>query len=253
MSAIDVTRFDPTGTSLCLTGEDVTVHFDGVKAVEAVSLELDTGCLMGLIGPNGAGKSTFLNAVSGFVPLTAGRVKIGNRDLSHLPAPRIARLGIARTFQDSRVFKGLSVLDNVTLGALIADSDRREAISAATEVLKLLGIGGLAHVAAGELALGDERRVGLARAVAMRPAFLLLDEPAAGLDGSESSNLAAAIVSVRDRLGCGVLLVEHDMRVIFGICERLQVLDSGRTIAVGTVDEVRHDPRVIEAYFGVHT
>ncbi|MFY9231717.1 MAG: ATP-binding cassette domain-containing protein, partial [Candidatus Nanopelagicales bacterium] len=155
-----------------------------------------------------------------------------------------------RTFQDTRIFKRLSVLENVELGIMSTGKHGAEARDQAYRVLELVGVTKYADEIAGNVPLGDERRVGIARAVATDPDFLLMDEPAAGLDEDETSELATTIVAVRDQLQCGVLLVEHDMSVIFQICEAIHVMDSGRTIAEGTPEEIRTNPAVIEAYFG---
>lgn len=239
-----------SGRSDALTTSGLCVHFEGVKAVDEVDLEVPRGRITGLIGPNGAGKSTLFNAVSGFVPLTAGSVHLGEWDVTGWSPTRIAQHGLVRTFQDTRIFKRLSVLENVELGIMNTGLHGSVARETAGQVLELVGVSHLADETAGNVSLGDERRVGIARAVATDPDFLLLDEPAAGLDEDETGELARTIVAVRDERGCGVLLVEHDMSVIFGICESIHVMDSGRTIAVGNPDEIRSNPAVIEAYFG---
>jgi len=236
-----------------LLAEGACVYFQGVKAVDDVTLEVPRGRITGLIGPNGAGKSTLFNAVSGFVPLTAGRVTLAGQEISKWTPNRIARHGLVRTFQDTRIFKELSVLENVELGAMNAGRFGEEGRKAAIEALDLLSIGHLAKAQAGTVALGDGRRVGIARSLAAGPDILLLDEPAAGLDDVETGVLAQNIVEIRRELNCGVLLVEHDMSVIFGICEWIQVLDYGRTIAVGEPEEIRKNRAVIEAYFGRDT
>ncbi len=233
-----------------LVAEGVHVHFEGVRAVDGVDLELEEGAIMGLIGPNGAGKTTFMNAVSSFVPLTAGRVFLGGEDVSGWPPQRLVRLGLVRTFQDVATFPALSVFENVELGALGAGLSRRAARSRARELLEGLGLAELARLPASALPHGDERRVGIARAVAVGPRFLLLDEPAAGLDDAESLELTRTIATIRDQLGCGVLLVEHDMRIIFRVCERIQVLDNGKTIASGSPEEIRTSAAVVAAYLG---
>jgi branched-chain amino acid transport system ATP-binding protein len=233
-----------------LVAEGIRVHFEGVRAVDGVNLVLEQGQVVGLIGPNGAGKTTFLNAVSGFVKLTAGTVRLGELNVTGWKPELLAARGVVRTFQDVATFPGLSVFENVELGALGAGLSRRQARARANELLGQLGLGHLARLPASSLPHGDERRVGIARAVACLPRFLLLDEPAAGLDDRESLQLAESIAGIRSDLGCGVLLVEHDMRVIFKVCERIQVLDYGKSLAVGSPEEIRLDKQVIAAYLG---
>src|SRR5438067_511905 len=233
-----------------LVAEGIHVHFEGVRAVDGVDLTLERGQIMGLIGPNGAGKTTFMNAVSSFVHLTAGRVLLGGLQVTNWKPERLAKSGLVRTFQDVATFPALSVFENVELGALGAGLSRRNARLRAIELLDKLSLRHLAGLRASALPHGEERRVGIARAVACSPRFLLLDEPAAGLDDDESLQLAETIVGIRDDLGCGVLLVEHDMRIIFRVCERIQVLDYGKSIAVGSPDEIRLNKQVIAAYLG---
>ena len=233
-----------------LVAEGIHVHFEGVRAVDGVDLTLERGRIMGLIGPNGAGKTTFMNAVSNFVHLTAGTVTLGGMPVTSWKPERLAKNGVVRTFQDVATFPALTVFENVELGALGAGLSRRRARERATELLEKLGLRHLATLRASALPHGEERRVGIARAVACSPRFLLLDEPAAGLDDDESLQLAETIASIRNDIGCGVLLVEHDMRIIFRVCERIQVLDYGKSIAVGSPDEIRRNPQVIAAYLG---
>ncbi len=234
-----------------LVAEQIRVHFEGVKAVDGVDLTLDQGEIMGLIGPNGAGKTTFMNAVSHFVPRTSGRVILGGQDVTSWPPHRLATAGLVRTFQDVATFPELTVFENVELGALGAGLSRRKARARAWTLLEELGLERMATMPASALPHGEERRVGIARAVAVAPKFLLLDEPAAGLDDRESLQLAETIAKLRDDVGCGVLLVEHDMRIIFRVCERIQVLDFGKPLALGTPGEIRTNPDVITAYLGV--
>lgn len=233
-----------------LITQGLAVHYEAVKAVDGVDLTLQRGQITGLIGPNGAGKTTFMNAVTGFVPLTAGTVRLDSLDVSDWPPHKLVREGVVRTFQDIATFPELSVFENIELGALGAGLSRARARQRARDLLDRLELGHLARLPASALPHGYERRVGIARAVALSPTFLLLDEPAAGLDDEESVDLARTIAGLRDELGCGVLLVEHDMHVIFGVCERIQVLDYGKTIAVGTPDEIEADEAVIAAYLG---
>lgn len=234
-----------------LVAEGVRVHFEGVRAVDGVDLILEQGEIVGLIGPNGAGKTTFMNAISSFVPLTGGTVMLDGVDVTNWPPQRLVRHGLVRTFQDVATFAGLTVFENVELGALGAGLNRRQAKRRAWELLDSMGLRHRARLPASALPHGDERRVGIARAVAVAPRFLLLDEPAAGLDDAESQALTETIAKMRDELGCAILLVEHDMRIIFRVCERIQVLDYGKSIAVGTPEEIRTDKRVVTAYLGV--
>jgi ABC-type branched-subunit amino acid transport system ATPase component len=240
---------DGSGTTK-LQAEAIRVHFEGVRAVDGVDLTLEHGQIMGLIGPNGAGKTTFMNAISSFVPLTAGRVVLAGVDVTGWSPRRLVKHGLVRTFQDVATFPELSVFENVELGGLGGGLSRRDARIRAWELLEGMDLKHLARLPASALPHGDERRVGIARAVAVRPKFLLLDEPAAGLDDDESLALAATIQQIRDDNGCGVLLVEHDMRIIFRVCERIQVLDFGKSIAVGSAAEIRTDKSVIAAYLG---
>jgi len=233
-----------------LVAEGIRVHFEGVRAVDGVDLTLERRQIMGLIGPNGAGKTTFMNAVSSFVPLTGGRVHLDGIDVTDWAPHKLVARGLVRTFQDVATFPGLTVFENVELGGLGAGLSRRKARARAWELLENMGLRDVASVPASALPHGDERRLGIARAVAVEPKFLLLDEPAAGLDDTESMALTDTIARMRDELGCGILLVEHDMRIIFRVCERIQVLDYGKSIAVGTPEEIRTDRRVVAAYLG---
>ncbi len=233
-----------------LVAKGISVYYAGVRAVDGVDLELKQGEIVGLIGPNGAGKTTFLNAISAFVPMTAGHLTIGDLDVSGWRPQRLVRQGLARTFQEVATFPHLTVFENVEVAGLGAGLRRRPARRRARELLDTLSLAHHANQLASALPHGDERRVGIARAVAMQPRFLLLDEPAAGLDDSESHDLIGTIGQLRDELGCGILLVEHDMRIIFSVCERIQVLDYGRTIAAGTPAEIGANERVVAAYLG---
>jgi branched-chain amino acid transport system ATP-binding protein len=239
-------------TAETLEAHGVSVHFAGVRAVDGVDLKLVRGHIVGLIGPNGAGKTTFMNAISGFVPLTGGKVSLGGDEVTGLGPEKLARRGLVRTFQGVATFPDLTVFENVELGALGAGGSRRKARERTVELLDELRLGHLARHYASALPHGEERRVGIARAVAVGPDFLLLDEPAAGLNDAESEELARTIVQVRDEIGCGVLLVEHDMHVIFGVCQHIEVLDGGKSVASGTPEQVRKNRKVIEAYLGKH-
>jgi branched-chain amino acid transport system ATP-binding protein len=233
-----------------LTASGLRVQFAGVVALDGVDLELTRGEVVGLIGPNGSGKTTCLNALSGFVSLAGGEVVLDGRPVTRWSPARRARAGLTRTFQAVRVFADLSVRDNVEAAALGGGLGRRAARRQAAEVLGRIGLDHLAELDAGAVSAGDERRVGIARALATRPRFLLLDEPAAGLNDAESIRLIDTIRALAGEFGCGVLLVEHDMRVVMGTCARLHVLDSGRTVAAGDPATVAADPDVVAAYFG---
>lgn len=234
-----------------LVVEGVSVHFDGLRALDGIDLELPQGEILGLIGPNGAGKTTLVNVVSGFQRPTDGTVRIGVTVLTRLPAHKIARTGVARSFQGGRPFPELTVGESVEAAALGAGRRRRrEARRMVGDLLRRVQLEHREHERAGSLPFGEERKLGVVRALAAQPTFLLLDEPAAGLNEREADELVLAVRAIRDDFGCGVLLIEHDMRVVMGLCERIQVLDYGKTIANGPPDRVRRDPLVIEAYLG---
>ena len=228
----------------------IAVHFEGIKALDGVDLEVRVGEVHGLIGPNGAGKTTLVNAITGFQRPAAGRVELEGVDVTSRPPHRLAAAGLARTFQSGRSFPDLTVFENVEVGAVGLGVRRAEARDRARAALAELGLGQRADVFAHSLSSGEERRLQVARAIAMRPRFLFLDEPAAGLNEVESDELAETISNLPARLECGVLVIEHDMRVIMGICNRILVLDHGVSISLGSPEQVRSDPAVISAYLG---
>jgi branched-chain amino acid transport system ATP-binding protein len=232
-----------------LRASSVSRSFAGVQALRDVSLELHQGEVVGLIGPNGAGKSTLVNVLSGFDRPTDGRVLLEERDVTSWPAHRRGRHGLARTFQHSHAFGGLTVRENVEVSALGVGASQRRAARRATELLMLLGLAEYADRPASELAHGDERGLGVARALATEPRFVLMDEPAAGLPEAEVPRFAAAVSTVRDR-GAGVLLVDHNVALVLEVCERIHVLDQGTTLAEGTPAEIRAHLGVAAAYLG---
>jgi branched-chain amino acid transport system ATP-binding protein len=235
-----------------LTLEGICVAFAGVPALEDVDLELADREILGLIGPNGAGKTTLINVTSGYAAAQRGRVTVGDRDLTGAPPERIARSGVCRTFQAVRLFGQLTVRENVEVAGLRTRDRRRDARQRAAGLLEEFTLSDRADDLASSLPYGDERRLALARSLAARPGFLLLDEPAAGLNETETDELTAIIAAIPERHGCGVLVVEHDMRLIMGLSHRIHVLAHGRTIAVGTPEQVRNDPVVVESYLGRH-
>ena len=237
----------PGGT---LRASSVSRSFEGVRALDDVTLELHRHEVVGLIGPNGAGKSTLVNIVSGFDFPNTGTVEFEGRDVTSWSPHRRGRAGLARTFQHSRSFRTLSVRENVEVAALAVGAGPREARRRAGELLVLLGLGVRANVAAGALAHGEERRLGVARALAMGPKFVLMDEPAAGLPEAEVPEFAAIVRSVRDDHDAGVLLIDHHMALEMEVCDRIQVLDQGRSLAEGTPTEIRRNLNAASAYLG---
>jgi len=233
-----------------LRAADVSRSFDGVHALQGVSLEIHRHEVVGLIGPNGAGKSTLVNVLTGFDRPTSGVVQLDGKTITSWSAHRRGRSGLARTFQHSHAFRQLSVRENIEVAALGVGSSPRRARATATEILGLLGLERYAETPAGSLPHGDERRLGVARALATDPLFVLMDEPAAGLPEAEVPEFAAVVRSVRDDHNAGVLLIDHNMALIMEVCDRLLVLDQGRTLAEGTPDEIRENLDVVAAYLG---
>ena len=219
-------------------------------ALQEVTLEVHQHEVVGLIGPNGAGKSTLVNVMTGFDRPTAGRVELGGVDVTGWPPHRRARAGLARTFQHSRSFRGMSVRENIEVAALGVRSGPGEARRRADELLGLLGLEPVAGRPAATLAHGDERRLGVARALATRPRFVLMDEPAAGLPEAEVPDFAAVVRDVRDGHEAGVLLIDHNMALVMDVCDRIVVLDQGRTLAAGSPAEIRSNLDVASAYLG---
>lgn len=233
-----------------LVVQGITKDFKGLRALDAVSFTMARGEILGLIGPNGSGKTTLINVITGVLPPTAGQVMVCSRDVTGLPSFRIARAGVARTFQTVRLFRELTVGENIEVAALSVGQSRREARRSAEQAIAELGIAHWTDEFASILPYGDERRVEVARALAMTPDFLLLDEPAAGLNEQESEELLRILAPIPERRNLGMLIVDHDMHLIMRLCHRLHVLNYGRTIGAGTPAEVRRIPEVIEAYLG---
>jgi len=233
-----------------LRASSVSRAFAGVQALDGVSLEVHRHEVVGLIGPNGAGKSTLVNVMTGFDLPSSGTVELEERDVTGWSPQRRGRAGLARTFQHSRSFRGLSVRENVEVAALGVGVGARAARRRADELLELLGLEARAEAPAGALAHGDERRLGVARALATEPRFVLLDEPAAGLPEAEVPEFAAVVRAVRDDHDAGVLLIDHNIALVMEVCDRIHVLDQGRTLAQGTPAEIRSNLDVTAAYLG---
>jgi branched-chain amino acid transport system ATP-binding protein len=245
--------------------EDVTIRFGGLTALESVTFEIREGEILGLIGPNGAGKTTCFNVMTGVYQATSGRVLFDGAPLTKMKRHKITKLGIARTFQNIRLFKSMTVLENVMVGAdahsrvgfwdaLLRTPRHRhteaESAARAKELLKTVGITARHDDLAANLSYGDQRRLEIARAMATGPKLLCLDEPAAGFNPAEKLKLMDLIRRVRDE-GYTVLLIEHDMRLVMGVTDRIVVLEFGRKIAEGAPAEIRDNPAVIAAYLGV--
>ena len=233
-----------------LEARNVHVVFGGIKALGGVNLTLRAGEIMGLIGPNGAGKTTMVNVLSGFQKPSPGSVVVDGTDMSKLSARRMAQAGIARSFQSARLFRQLTVMQNLTVAGLGIGLAKREAEEEATQILDWVGYRHGHHRLCNSLTYSDERRVSIARALALRPSFTLLDEPASGMNDRECDQLMETIVNIPKRFGCGVMLIDHNMQVIMGVCHRVHVLDGGKSLAEGTPDEVKKDPIVLRAYLG---
>jgi branched-chain amino acid transport system permease protein len=238
------------GETGSLRAEGVSLAFSGLQVLRGVELELPPGETLGLIGPNGAGKTTLLNVLSGFQAPDSGSVFLDGVDVTAWSPARLARAGLGRTFQAGLPFAGLTVMESVAVGAMGVGVGRRRAVEVAADVLARLGLDGQAQSPAGLQPPGNQRLLGVARALATGPRYLLLDEPAAGLNDEERRELVAILRGVIRDFGCAILLIEHDMNMVMDLCSRVQVLDDGETVVVGSPEEVQAHPAVVEAYLG---
>jgi len=246
-----------------LEGIEITKRYAGLVANDAVELEVRAGEVVGLIGPNGAGKTTLFDCLTGFTPVTSGRVVLDDEDVTELPPARRAELGMARTFQQAKLFGHLTVAENILLGrhrhyrarawqsALgLGGAGEREATEASRQVATECGLGDVLDAPVGDLPYGTQRMVEVARALATEPTILLLDEPGAGMDSNESAYFGQLIRRIHEERELSILLIEHDVALVAAVSDRVYVLDFGRLIMEGTADEVRRDPRVRDAYLG---
>ena len=242
--AADVQHNEP------LTATGVTVAFGGFKAITDVTLQVTPGAVHGLIGPNGAGKTTMVNVLTGFQAPSLGEILLGDRSVGSLSPHALRRTGIARTFQAGRLFTGLDVLDNLAITGVGLGHSRSESEAEAMRVLRWIGVEHLAELPAAGLPYTDERRVGIGRAIMFNPKFLLLDEPAAGMSEAEADDLASVIKRVAEELGCGVLLIEHNVGLVLKVSKHVYVLDAGQVIEEGDRNVILSSQTVREAYLG---
>jgi branched-chain amino acid transport system ATP-binding protein len=236
--------------SALLVAQDVSRRFGGLLAVSGLSFEVREGEVLGLIGPNGAGKSTTFNVISGFYRPTSGQLTFRGENITGMSASAISRRGLVRTFQHGSLLRDMSVHDNILIGALRAVRDRRARKQRIRETAELLGLGGLLETAAGSLPHGHQRMLSIAIALAARPKLLCLDEPLTGLNSTEIAAALAIMRRIREEFATTIMLVDHNMRAVMRICDRIVVLNHGLKLAEGTPAEIRDDPAVISAYLG---
>lgn len=239
-------------SDIILSGRGVSKTFHGLRAIDDISFDIHKGSIFGLIGPNGAGKSTLFNLITGYHSLTSGSITFFGKVLGNMPIYRRNQMGLARAFQIAKPFPAMTLAENVRVGAMFGRPGDRDVERTTKEALEVTGIAHLAKRRAGELTVGDLRKLEIARAIATRPKLLLADEPCAGLNPTETDEMVRCLRAVRDA-GTTVWLVEHDMRAVTSICDRIIVIDAGKKLAEGTPHEVINNKEVIAAYLGTPT
>ena len=265
VSTINLLREQDMGKQPVLDVRNLGIDFGGLTAVDSFNITIGPTEISGLIGPNGAGKTTIFNLLTGVYQPTRGSVLVNGIDIKGMPTHKVNKLGIARTFQNIRLFSEMTALDNVKVGmhneikcSFLASvlhlpsyyKSEEQANKKAMELLEFMGLTDVAHVKAGSLPYGVQRRLEIVRALATNPSIILLDEPAAGMNPSETAELMHQIRRIRDTFHIAIFLIEHDMNLVMNVCEAIAVVNYGRIIAKGTPEEIRHDPAVIEAYLG---